>query len=382
MTSDRQARAAITAVFALNGALFASMFARLPAIQDRTGIGDGALGLALLAAMVGLLGSQLIAGALVTRLGSRPLVTVAALGYALGLVPVALADSFAWLAASLAFIGFSSGMLDVAMNVHGLTIERRLERPILSTLHAAFSFGALAGAALGGVLAGLGVALMPHLAGVAAAGVVVLPVARRFLLPPDADAAPGGPMFALPTLALALVGLFAFCVLLTEGAVGDWAAVYLDSELDTGEGTAAAGLAAFSLTMGIGRLFGDRLNQALGAVRLARGGGTLAAAGLATALLTEVPAVALIGFACAGMGLAALFPLALRAAAERGSAAGPAVASVTSLGYLGFLCGPPSVGGLSELSGLRAALVLLVALSLLAAALGPVVGARARVRSR
>lgn len=382
MTLDRQARAAITAVFALNGALFASMFARLPAIQDRTELGDGALGLALLAAMVGLLASQLIAGALVTRLGSRPLVTLAALGYALGLVPVALASSFAGLAASLALIGFTSGMLDVAMNVHGLTVERRLERPILSTLHAAFSFGALAGAAVGGVAAGLGVAVLPHLSAVAGAGVLVLLVARRFLLPPDADAAPGGPMFALPTPALALVGLFAFCVLLTEGAVADWAAVYLDGELDTGEGTAAAGLAAFSLTMGICRLFGDRLNEAFGAVRLARGGGTLAAAGLATALLTEAPAVALIGFACAGMGLAALFPLALRAAAERGSSPGPAVASVTSLGYLGFLAGPPSIGGLSELAGLRAALVLLVALALLAAALGPVVAMRRPVRSR
>lgn len=376
MSPERRARVAVTAFFALNGSLFASLFARLPAVQDRTGLGDGALGLALLGAMLGLVASQPVAGALVARLGSRPLVIAGAIGYAVGLVPIALADSFVWLFIALALTGFSNGLLDVAMNVHGLTVERLLGRPVLSTMHAAFSFGALAGAALGGLMAGVGVALLPHLAGVAVTGLVVAAVAGRFLLPTDADAAPEGPMFAVPSGALLLVGLFAFCVALSEGAVADWAAIYLDRDLGTGQGAAAAGLAVFSLMMGLGRLAGDRLTRAVGPVRLARGGGALAAAGMATALITDSPAVALVGFAGAGLGLSGLFPVALRAAAQRGPAAGPAVAAVSSLGYLGFLAGPPSIGGLSELAGLRSALILLVALTLLAAALGPVLSTR------
>src|ERR671924_590666 len=120
-----RARVAVTVVFALNGALFASIFSRLPAIQERAGVGDGALGLALLCAMLGLLVSQVGAGALVARVGSRHLVLV--------------------------------GLLDVSMNVHGLTVERGLQRPILSSLHASFSFGALGGAAVGGIVAGAGV---------------------------------------------------------------------------------------------------------------------------------------------------------------------------------------------------------------------------------
>ncbi len=255
--------------------------------------------------------------------------------------------------------------------VHGLTVERRLGRPILSTLHAAFSFGALAGAALGGMVAvaGAGAGVLPHLAAVTALGAGVALVAFRYLLPPSADAVAEGPMFAVPTRALALVSAFAFCVLLAEGAVNDWAAVYLDGEVGTNEATAAGGLATFSLTMGVGRLFGDRLNQALGARRLARAGGALAAAGIATALITDAAAVALVGFACAGLGLAGLFPLALRAAAARGESEGPAVAAVSAVGYLGFLAGPPAIGGLSELAGLRAALVLVAVLCLVAAAL-------------
>ena len=363
----------MTVVFALNGGLFASIFSRLPAIQERADIGEGALGLALLCAMLGLLVSQLGAGALAARLGTRPLVLAGALGYAAALVPISLSRSLVALAGSLAFAGFSNGVLDVSMNVHGLTVERGLRRPILSGLHAAFSFGALAGAAAG-------VGVVPHLCTAAGVGAVVAVIDTRFLLPPSADAAPAGPMFARPTRALGLIGLFAFCALLSEGAVNDWAAVYLDNNLDSGEGVAAGGLAAFSLTMGIGRLAGDRITQAIGAARLARGGAGLAAAGMTVALAAAHPAAAIAGFAAMGLGLAALFPLALRAAAERSGTPGPAVAAVSGMGYVAFVAGPPLVGGLAEAMGLRSALILVVALCVAAAVLAPQV--RAPVRSR
>ena len=373
---------AVTVVFALNGALFASIFSRLPAIQERAGIGDGALGLALLCSMVGLLISQVGAGALVARWGSGHLVLIGLLGYAFGLVPVSLSQSFGALAASFALVGLSNGVLDVSMNVHGLTVERGLRRPILSSLHAAFSFGALAGAAVGGIVAAAGVGVVAHLWSAAAIGAAVGLVAVRFLLPPSADAAPEGPLLARPSRALAAIGIFAFCALLSEGAVNDWVAVYLDDDLDTGQGLAASGLAAFSLTMGVGRLVGDRLTEALGPVRLARGGAGLAALGMATALAGGEAAIAIIGFAAMGLGLAALFPLALRAAATRTGTPGPAVAAVSALGYCGFLAGPTSVGGLSELAGLRTALVLVAILCATASALAPVVRAPVAVKPR
>lgn len=380
----RRARWAITAIFALNGALFASLFARFPAIQDRTGISEGQLGLALLCAMLGLLGVQLVAGALVSRFGSRPLVEAGAIAYSLCLVPVGLAESFGGLIGSFVLIGVASGFLDVAMNVHGLTVEQRLGRPILSGLHAAFSFGALAGSAVGGVVAAAGVGVSSHLSVVAAAGVAVALTAGRVLLPPSADASPEGPLLSVPTRALAVVGAFAFCVLLAEGSVNDWAAVYLKGSIGTDEGTAALGLAAFSLTMATGRLLGDRLNQAVGAVRLARAGGSFAALGIATALIAGGPAAAIAGFALTGVGLSTLFPLALRAAAAQEESAAPSVAAVTAFGYLGLLSGPPAIGGLAELLGLRSALLLVVALCALAAVMAQSVrvperaGARAR----
>jgi MFS family permease len=373
-------RVAVTVVFALNGVLFASIFSRLPAIKDQTDLSAGALGLALLCSMFGLLLSQLGTGPLVARFGSRPVVLAGALGYSAGLIPVALSTSFGALAAAFLFVGLAGGALDVSMNVHGITVERRLDRPILATLHAGFSFGGLIGAVAGGLVAGAGVDVVTHLTVAAAIGVVVTLVAARFLLPRAADAAPEGPRFARPSRGLLAVGLFAFCALLSEGAVNDWAAVYLDEDLETGEGLAAGGLAAFSLTMAVGRLVGDRLTEALGPVRLARGGGVLAAAGLGLAVLAGSAALAIAGFAAAGVGLAALFPLAVRAAAERGESAGPSVSAVSAIGYLGFLAGPPAVGGMAELAGLRAGLALVVILCAVVVALAGAV--RAPLRSR
>lgn len=374
------ARIAITVVFALNGFLFGSIFSRLPAIQDRTAIGDGELGLALLCSMLGLLCAQILGGALVARFGSRPLVCAGGLACAAALIPISLAGSLAVLAGCFLLVGLANGVLDVSMNVHGLAVERKLGRPILATLHAGFSFGALAGAAAGGLVAAAGVEVKPHLAAASAVGIVVALTTYGFLLPSEVDAAPEGPRVAKPTRALAAVGLFAFCVVLSEGAVNDWAAVYLKGDLGAGEGLAAAGLAAFSLTMGFGRLFGDRLAERLGPVRLARGGAGLAAVGMTIAVVGGRQGTAIAGFAAMGVGLAALFPLAIRAASTRGETPGPAVAAVSAMGYVGFVTGPPTVGLLAELVGLRWALLLVAVLCAAAAALASAV--RTPVRAR
>ncbi len=184
-------------------------------------------------------------------------------------------------------------------------------------------------------------------------------------MPASADAAgEGEPAFARPTRALLGLGVISFCVLLGEGAMSDWSAVYLDGTLETGPGFAAAGYAAFSLAMAFGRLFGDGLAERLGHVRLVRACGAIAAGGLGAALLVGQPVFALIGFACAGAGFSVVFPAALSAAGRaEGTAAGPALAAVSTAGYTGFLVGPPAIGFAAELVGLGGALFVVVGLS-------------------
>jgi len=228
----------------------------------------------------------------------------------------------------------------------------------MSSFHAAWSFGGLAGAALGGLLASQGVSPLPHFAAVAVLSAIAFASAYASLLPSRADASDEGtPTFARPTRALLGLGIISFCVLLGEGAMGDWSAVYLDDTLKTGPGFAAAGYAAFSLSMAFGRLFGDRFTELMGPARLVRSCAATAAVGLGVALAVAQLVVALAGFSI-------IFPTALSAAGRTGDmATGPALAAVTTAAYTGFLVGPPFIGFLAELTGLGYALYVIVALS-------------------
>ncbi len=353
------------AVFALNGFVLGGWFVRIPAVQDRLGIGEGLLGVALLGAAVGALLSMTVTGALISRLGSRRVVGATALLLLVSLVPLALAPNVVTLALALLLVGAANGALDVSMNSHAVAVEDRYGRRIMSSFHAAFSFGALAGSVLGGGVAYLGVGVLPHFLVVFALATLAAVPAYRALLPSDADAAEGGaPAFARPTRALLGLGVISFCVLLGEGAMSDWSAVYLDDSLRTGPGFAAAGYAAFSLAMALGRLFGDGLTERFGPTSLVRLCGAVAAAGLGAALAVGNPVFALVGFACAGAGFSVVFPLALSAAgAADDVATGPALAAVSTAAYTGFLVGPPTIGFVAELAGLGTALYLVVGLS-------------------
>jgi len=361
----RASRLAVLGVFFVNGVVIGTWVVRIPAIKERLGLGEGLLGLALLGAAGGALVAMPLVGALVSRFGSRRVVGTAALVLSFSLLMPALAPSLLFLVSALVVVGAANGGLDVSMNAQAVAVERGYGHPIMSSFHAAWSFGGLAGAALGGLVAYQGVGPLPHFSAVAVLSAIAFAVAYGALLPSHADASEEGtPAFARPTRALLGLGIISFCVLLGEGAMGDWSAVYLDDTLRTGPGFAAAGYAAFSLSMAFGRLFGDSFTERLGPVRLVRSCGAIAAVGLGVALAAGRPPVALFGFACAGAGFSIVFPTALSAAGRTGgTATGPALAAVSTAAYTGFLVGPPLVGFLAELTGLGNALYLVVTLS-------------------
>ncbi|MBA3262007.1 MAG: MFS transporter [Thermoleophilaceae bacterium] len=370
-------RAAVTAVFFLNGLVFSSWYSRLPDIQDRLDLGTGELGLALLGAPVGLLIAQPLTGALAATVGPRRLVAAAPIWLAAGVAP-ALAVDAPTLALGTLAVGAANGVLDVAMNVEGLAVERAGHKRIFNSLHAAFSFGALAGAAIGGLAASAELDPLPHLAIVVTFGAAAATLASRGLPPAAAEPPTAGSRFARPSRRLAALGVVAFCALLAEGAVFDWSGIFIRRETDAAVGLAPAGLAAFNLAMGFGRLSADHISEQLGSAQLVRAGALIAAAGLGAALLLATPAGAVAGFAVMGLGLAAVFPLALRAAGYDPATAGPSVAAVSSVGYAGLLTGPPAIGLLAEVLGLGGALACVCGLLALAAALAGNLSTHAR----
>jgi MFS family permease len=371
----RSPRFAITLVFGLNGALYGSWAARIPAIQNRLDLGAAELGIALAGVAAGALLAMPLAGSWAARVGSRRVTRAALVGACLSLALVALSPSLGVLVLGTLVLGMTNGSLDVAMNAQGTEIERRAGKLILGSLHAAFSAGGLVGALTGAVAAGADLDVRVHLLLLGALSLVIGLAATHYLLPGHADAAAEGPRFARPSRALWALGILAFCCLLAEGAAADWSAVYVEDALDAPASQAALAYAAFSAAMMLGRLLGDRLVAALGSVRLLRMSGLLAGLGLGAALIAAVPGAAIAGFGLLGAGLSVVIPVVFRsAAATPGAAPGPSLAAVSTLGYLGFLAGPPLVGALAELTSLPAALGAVAACATATAALAGATG--------
>jgi MFS family permease len=368
----RRARVAVTVFFVAHGLLFGTWVSRIPAIQDDVDLTEGELGIALFGGTVGALIALPLAGWIVARTGSRTTLVRALPAYIAFVIAIGLAQNLVTLALALMLFGMALGTLDVAMNAHGLAVEREYGRPILSSFHAGWSFGGLGGAAIGALAAWQDVGPLPHFVVVALVMGAAALAATRWLLPADFDRPEEGARLARPPRRIVVLGLVAFCGLFAEGAAADWSGIYIDDSLDATPGVAALGFAAFSVAMAVFRLLGDRLAEHWGPVALTRRGGLLAAAGLLGALLIANPLAALVGFLCMGAGLAAVVPVVFRAAGSvPGLAPAAGIAALTSVGYSAFLIGPPAIGFLAEVTSLPAALgVVVVLLCVMAAFAG------------
>jgi MFS family permease len=369
----RRARVALLVYFGMFGLADGVWLARLPAVKEHLGLSDARLGVALLAAPAGLVVVAAFADRLIERFGSaRPTAAGAA---AISLLPIGfgLANSMAALMAVLLVYGMSGGLTDVAINAQAVRAERGYRRPIINSFHACFSFGGLLGALLGGLFALAGIGAAPTFAAAGVPMAVVAVLARRRLLhgseasdsaavpatdrdPAGQGAGKGARRHAV-ALRIAALGLLALCSLLAEGAAGSWSAVYLRDNLGTSAAFAALGYAAFSVTMAVGRLTGDRLATRFGPGRLVSGCGVVAGIGLAGALIGGSPALGLVGFALFGAGLSSTFPQLLSTAGNiQTSRSGTGIARVAGAGYLGLLVGPVLIGSFAGLVGLRLAL--------------------------
>jgi hypothetical protein len=264
--------------------------------------------------------------------------------------------------------GATGGAMDVSMNAHGVAVERTLPKPIMSSLHGGWSVGGFVSAGLVAVAAASGVD--PRLESLIVG--VVLWLAALWIsgrLGSASSHSREGGSFALPSRAVLVIGGLCFLVMTTEGGISDWSGIYLRHATGASSAVAATAFTGFSLGMAAARLGGDALNARLGAGRLLRGGMGLVAIALGAALLIGQTAPAVVGFALCGLGIANGVPL-LFSAAGRLEPPNPSLAAAFTLGYSGFIVGPPLIGLLSDSVGLPKTLALLVLAALAVAALG------------
>jgi MFS family permease len=369
-TAALRARWAVAAVFAGNGLAIASFAVRNPSLKLDHGLTAGQLG--LLSALFGVVAVIVMqmAGGLAARHGSATLIRVATVLFPLALLGMGLAGDLAQLASAMIVAGAAHGMLDVAMNAHGVAVERALHRPIMNGCHAAWSIGAVAGSMTGGAAAHAALPLARHFLCLAVVLVIGALLVGRWLLPAGVDRRPGAEAGARRrgrhagwTRRTLILGAMGAGVLTCEGAAITWSGVFLHENLGASMGTAALGYVAFNVCQTGGRLFGDGLLARHSARTLVRLGTLAAAGGLSIVVLSPWPTLAIIGFAVIGLGLATPLPVLYSVVGHLGSdgaGAAGSVARFTTMTYSAILLGPALLGGLAEVIGLGWALAALI----------------------
>lgn len=360
--------------FVVNGVMFGSWASRIPAIKEQAGLDSAELGFAILGASIGAVFAMTFAGYVSGRFGSHVVTWLMLLGCAVMLPVIAASTSFLALAGSLTLFGAAQGSMDVSMNTNGLAVERAGTRPIMSRLHASWSIGSFLGAVSTTIALQAGLSVFEQFTVLAVGLVLASAILSRTLLPEKHAAE--GPALRRPPRRLVVLGLVALCGLVAEGSAGDWSGIFVKDSLGGSAQDAAIAITVFSAAMASARMAGDRLTEIWGAARLVSWGAALSAIGLGSALIIAQPLPAIVGFGFMGLGLAAINPIALRlGGSQPGIPSGVGIAAVATMGYAGGLAGPPLIGSVAGVVGLRSALaIVLVLLLVLAATAGRALG--------
>ncbi|MGI5502190.1 MFS transporter [Lentzea sp. CA-135723] len=353
-------RLAAFVAFLLNGAVFGTWAARVPALAEQIGAEVGSLGLALLGASAGLAFTAPLAARYCAVHGSRGALIASSLLSPLLLPVLALSQSPLQLGLTLVALGASIAVMDVSMNIAAVVVVRALERPLMPQFHAGFSVGGLIGSLGSAAAAQAHWTPMRHFLVAAVVGVLVTALIAKYI--------PGGVgerhreevterANVLKSPVLWLLASVALCSAIAEGAAADWSALFMVRERGMGDAAGAYAYAVFSVTMALARWFGEPIQRRLGPHGLLAAGGGLAATGLALAVAVPSPVAGYAGFGLAGLGLAFSFPVVMDLASETGKRADGSggereLGLVTTIAYTGFLAGPPIVGGLAHVSSL------------------------------
>jgi len=355
-------RATVGLVFFLAGLTFASWASRIAGIQQKLNLSDAALGGILFTLPVGLMLSLPFSGWVITRIGSRKLLLFALPLYAAALFGLGLTQTTLQLIAVLFCFGFTSNAVNISINTQAVATEKLYGKPILASFHGLWSLAGFAGAAIGTLMIGKGIDPSVHFGLIFVVVVVGVAIAARYLQD-DAGTVQSGPVFVMPDASLVKLGAVAFCSMICEGAMFDWSVVYFKKVIHAENAWMAAGYTAFMATMAAGRFVADWFSGKFGLKRTLQVSGSLTASGLMIAVLFPYLIPALAGFLLVGAGVSSVVPLVYSAAGRSATMSpGVALAAVSTIGFAGFLIGPPMIGFIAGAFSLRASFTLIAAM--------------------
>jgi MFS family permease len=356
-------RISVSAWFFLAGLCFFSWASRIPNIQTKLRLDNAALGGVLLGLPAGLMVSLPLAGWLVAKVGSRPVAIAAALLYAATLPCLGLVTQGWQLVGCLFVFGMGGNLLNISINTQAIGTEALYGRTIMASYHGLWSLAGFMGASLGNIFIGYGWEPWQHFLVISGMAVVIVALGSGGLIRAEAKAGRDQPIFARPDRSLVNLGIIAFCSMICEGSMFDWSNVYWQRVVLPPQALMGLGLTAFSFTMAGGRFVGDRLATRWGIRRMLQVSGGLTACGLLLAILFPWLLPALAGFLFVGAGVSSVVPLVYSAAGRsKVLSPGVALAAVSTIGYLGFLFGPPFIGFIAQAFSLRVSLGLIAVL--------------------
>lgn len=373
VTEVLPARNAVGLSFALNGLLFATLVSRIPEIRERLDLGNGELGLLLLAIAAGSVLTLPTTGALIQRSSAATVVRLGAAFDACGLVLASVGagvTELVWLTAVGLFVhGIGIGVWDVAMNVEAAEVERRLDRTVMPRFHAGWSFGSIGGAAIGIPMAAGDVPLLAHLGAVAVVALALAVLTSRRFLPAEPEHAEhaGSAAAAWTEPRTLAIGVMVLAFALVEGTANDWLSLALIDGYDVRHWVGVAGFSLLVCAMTAGRLLGPVVLDRFGRVPVLRATAAAAAAGILMVVLGEHPLLVALGILCWGLGASLGFPVGISAAADDSRRSAARVSVVSTIGYSAFLAGPPLLGLVGDHVGTLDALLVVAVLMVPAA---------------
>jgi MFS family permease len=356
-------RYAVSVLFFLCGFIFSCWATRIPVFKEAFDLNEAELGAILFMLPLGSFIALPFAGWAVDRYGSRFMSVVSIILYAASLYALAWCSTVFALSVMLFIFGFMGDNVNIAMNTQGLDVQHRSDKPILSSFHGLWSVGALVGALIGGWTLKKQYSTHDHYLMILFPILVITLVTFFYLIPHDDRNEDGRKLLAMPDKALMIIGIICLCCTLCEGAMADWSALYYKEVVDDVSKVSTTGFTAYAFTMAIGRFTGDKLISALRFRKVLILDGVLIAGGMLMALSTTVPVLVIIGFALVGFGVSTIIPISYSMAGKSETLKpSVALAAVSTIGFTGFLIGPPFIGFIAHETGLRIALGIVVIL--------------------
>ena len=363
-------RIAIGAFFFIQGICFASWAARIPTIQQKLSLSEAELGTVLLALPAGLMLSLPLAGWLVAKGGSQRVMIAAAVFYTLSMLSLGLVESVFQLVMCLFAFGLMGNLLNISVNTQAVGVEALYKRSIMASFHGIWSLAGFTGAAVGTFMIGSDVNMLQHYIYIALFVLLVGLVSFRFTLAEDTNQKKDQPIFAKPDKSLLILGIIAFCCMLCEGAMFDWSGVYFKKVVNADSAWVGAGFTAFMSTMAAGRFVADWFTSRFGLKVILQLSGILISLGLGIAIVFPALPTAIAGFLLVGFGVSSVVPLVYSAAGKsKVLSPGVALAAVSTIGFLGFLIGPPLIGIVAGFSSLQVSFSIIALMGLLIVAL-------------